>query len=455
MAEFTLTFNGGAQHVTGAQFLLAAKDNSVKILIDCGMEQGEKFSSETNAKPFTFDPKTIDAVVITHAHADHIALIPKLVKDGYTGPIYMTAPTRDLAKPMLEDSQQIMAQEATHHGLPILYDRNDIEAALAHIQPLAYGEEKKLPGGLTLVLHNAGHILGASMVELRKEKKIIFTGDVGPKPAALVKDNETLADVDYLVMESVYGDRKHQGRETRVKDLAAAVTETAGKKGTLLIPSFSLERTQIILRDLADLIRAGTVSEMPVFLDSPLAIKVTKIYEQYPEYLNDETRADIAKSGGMFNFPMLRKTESSEDSESIDHVPGPKIIIAGAGMSHGGRIRKHEKDYLPDPKTTLLIVGYQVPGSLGRRLQEGAKSIDIDHKEIKVRASVRTISGYSAHKDSDQLVDLVEPIAQSVQKVFVTMGEPKASTFLAQRLHNELGVTAIVPSAGNTATFDL
>jgi metallo-beta-lactamase family protein len=449
----TLTFEGAAGHVTGARFLLS-DDRAGKILVDCGMRQ-DSAAEEVNRAPFGFDPTMLSAVVITHAHLDHVGLLPRLVREGYRRAVYMTEATKALANLMLEDARNISSLHAAEQGLPVLFEKEDVEQALSLVRPLEYGQEQKLEGGVTLALRNAGHILGSAMALLsRDEHSILFTGDLGQSPSALVADNDPVGDANYLVMESVYGDRTHGSLEARRAQLEEAIRTVAESRGVLLVPAFSLERSQIILRDIDALMREGKAPAMPVFLDSPLAIGVTEVYEKYPKFLNETARAQIEKEH-IFEFAQLTKTFSPEESRAIDEAPSPKIIIAGAGMSHGGRIRRHEKKYLPEKNTVLLLVGYQVPGSLGRRLQDGETKVRIDNQELRVRADIRAVQGYSAHKDSDQLVDFVGTATEKLAQVFVTMGEPKASAFLAQRLRDTYGINVAVPEPGQKVPLDL
>ncbi len=460
----TITFAGGAGEVTGANFLFtvpaagggSAQADAVRILVDCGLAQGCRFCEAKNRDPFPYDPSSVDVLVVTHAHLDHIGRIPKLVRDGFAGVIYSTPGTRELAEASLEDSVQVLAEEARADGVLPLYEMKDVRAALALWRDAPYGTVTALKGGVSFVLKDAGHILGASIVEFSvRGKKVVFTGDLGNSPSPLLNDTESVTDATYLVMESVYGDRNHEPHDERAAALEKIIAESVRRGGTLLIPAFSIERTQILLYELNRLIEGKKVPSVPVFLDSPLAIKVTAVYKKRIENMNPGVRAEIRAGDDIFNFPRLVLAKTGEDSRAIDRVPGPKIIIAGSGMSMGGRVTRHERLYLPDPKSTFLSVGYQAVGTLGRQIADGAKEVTIFKERVPVRAAVRAIRGYSAHKDSDGLVDFVSQTAGTVRKVFVAMGEPKASLFLAQRLREYLGVEAVVPRAGETVELDL
>jgi metallo-beta-lactamase family protein len=446
--SLSLTTWGGAETVTGANFLL--EHAMASFLVDCGLEQGDEVCRECNFEDFPYDPSAQKALIVTHAHLDHVGRIPKLVREGFKGAIYGTPPTRDLARLILEDSLSILTKEAIAKNLPPLYEKEDVEEVFRLWKDVPYHERVELGTGLSFQLLDAGHILGSSMVEITFDgKKLVLTGDLGNSPSPYLRDTEKIEGADYLLMESVYGDKNHEQIEDRVPKLRTLIAEALHRGGAILIPAFSMERTEQMLYEISNGMEAGHLPKVPVYLDSPLAIRVIDVYRRYAkDYFKDDVQAELRREGDIFNFPMLTKTESRELSETIDGVPNPKIIIAGAGMSHGGRIQKHEIRHLPDPNSTLFIVGYQAPGSFGRRLQDGAKKIRINGIEVSVRARVQTLTGFSAHKDRDHLVEFVADTADTVKKVFVTMGEPKTSLFLTQRLREYLGVNAVVPTKG-------
>lgn len=456
MKRAALTFAGGAGSVTGSEFLLELPRGSerIRVLVDCGLYQGSRFCEDENRAPFSYDPRSVGFLLVTHAHLDHIGRIPKLVREGFRGPIYSTPATRDLAELSLLDGVEIMREEARAAGLPPLYEVADVAEAVKLWRGVGYGAATGLPGGASFTLRNSGHILGSAMVEILAEgSRFLFTGDLGD-PTPLVPPADSVRDIAYLVMESVYGDRLHEDREERRELLRKAVAGAAERGGALLIPSFSLERTQLLLYELHALREAGRIPDLPVFLDSPLAIKTTTIYRAHRKSFPEAARRESGFHD-LFSFPGLRMTERAEESFAIDRVPNPKIIIAGSGMSNGGRILRHEARYLPDPRSTLLLVGYQAPGSRGRLLLEGAREIEVDGETIPVRAAVASIRGYSAHRDSAGLLSFVEPLAPSLKKVFLAMGEPKAASFLAQRLRDYLGLEARVPERGERVELPL
>jgi metallo-beta-lactamase family protein len=447
----TLTFCGGTGSVTGANFLL--ETGSQKILVDCGLEQGGSFCENYNYADFPYNPKEVDALIITHAHIDHIGRIPKLVKDGFSGVIYSTPPTRDLAAIMLEDALGILAMEAKSCNRDPLYTKEDIERAFSLWRTEEYDAVWDI-GDSRCVFKDAGHILGSAMVQLeRSGKKIVFTGDLGNSPDPLLRDTVSIEGAHYLITESVYGDRNHEGKDARRDALKTHIEEARARSGVLLIPSFSMQRTQVLLSEINDLVEQGHIAPIDVYLDSPLAIKVLEVYKRYPTYYNEATQARLAHDD-IFDFNHLALTPHTEESAKIPLAPSPKVIIAGSGMSHGGRVRAHEKHYLSDTQATLLFVGYQTVGSLGRRIKDGAKEVTIDGEKVKVKAHIAELSGYSAHKDMNALIDFVGEAAPTLVQVFVAMGEPKTSLFLTQRLRDFVGVNAVAPHEGAVFTLD-
>ncbi|MCD5381445.1 MAG: MBL fold metallo-hydrolase [Candidatus Pacebacteria bacterium] len=451
----TLGFYGGVGSVTGANFMLDT--GKLAVLVDCGLVQGDKEAKEINAKPFVYEPDKVDALFVTHAHADHIGRIPKLVRDGFRGVVYSTEPTLELARIMFDDALHIMQMEAKRDKRQPIYAQNDIDLALSLWKTTGYEKLIKLEDDVTAEFKDAGHILGSAMVEFtRHGKKIVFTGDVGNNPQPLVGRPQVPQQYDYMVMESVYGDRVHEEVAERSAILQHHIEETIRKEGTLIIPAFSLERTQGILFEINNLVETETIPPIKTYLDSPLAIRVTDVYRHSNKYLKPEVREQIEKGDDIFSFEGLSFTETVKESNKIAKEHGPKIIIAGAGMSHGGRIRDHEKHFLGDTNTTLLLVGYQTVGSLGRILQDGAKQVWIDNTDVKVRAKIATIRGYSGHADRNQLIDLVYGGSEEYQpkQVFVTMGEERASLFLTQRLRDYLGVNAITPEPESEIEID-
>ncbi len=451
--SLTLTFCGGAGGVTGSNFLLEGTD--VKVLVDCGLFQGCKFCDDDNRKSFPYAPQAISALVVTHAHLDHVGRIPKLVREGFRGPIYSTPATKEIAEAVLHDSLFILTEEARREGKPPLYVPEDVARALSQWQTVAYHQETSLPGGLTFRLLDAGHILGSSIVEISyRGKKIIFTGDLGNSSSPLMRDTEPVTDATYLVMESTYGDRNHTEKWHREEVLEDVIEKALLWGGALLIPVFSIERTQTLLYEFNKLVEHGKIPKVPVLVDSPLASRITAIYRRRSNELNEAIQKEMQAGDTVFDFPGLIFTGSPEESRAIEKRPNPKIVIAGSGMSAGGRILRHEKVYLEDPKSTILFIGYQAAGSLGRQIVDGVRSITINGQKVTVRARVVKLEGFSAHKDSDGLFAFVEQSVDTLKQVFVVMGEPRASLFLTQRIRDYLGLDARAPKVGDSVTLE-
>ncbi len=446
--SINLTFCSGVGSVTGANFLLELENSGkvTKILIDCGLIQGEKTAQAENREDFGYEASEIDMLFITHAHLDHVGRIPKLVKEGFNGVIYSTGETMALANLILEDAVGLMQREANNEGLSPLYDEQDMRKAFTLWKTIPYHTESSFPEGFSVYLKDAGHILGSSMIQFSYEgKKIVFTGDLGNTPTPLLKDTESIIGADYVIMESVYGDRNHEPKDERRKKLEMVIKDTIAKNGTLVIPAFSLERTQVILYEINKLVETKAIPIVPVYVDSPLATKITDIYKASTYLFNERAQSEIRGGDDIFNFPRLSFTVGAQESRQIDHSKSPKIIIAGSGMSVGGRVLHHEELYLSDAQNTILLVGYQTMGSVGRHLLDGEKKVNIHGNEISVKARIETILGYSSHKDSDRLLEFVSTAQDTTKRIFVAMGEPKASLFLAQKIRDNLGVDAIYP----------
>ncbi len=463
-----LIFYGGVGATTGANIMLQFGDR--KLLVDCGLLQGSNYAEEKNFEPFKYNPKDVELILITHAHMDHIGLLPKLVREGFGGRIISTKETKELADPMLRDALRVMQ---SRHPNRELFNEKDIEGALSLWEGFEYDKKIPLFSDCFLEMQNAGHILGSAICNVaygvgESQKTIAFTGDLGNSPSPLLPDAEFPTGADYLVMESVYGDRNHESKTERREKLKQAILNGIKKDGTMVIPAFSIERTQVLLYELNNMIEDKEIPEVPVFVDSPLALKVTEIYKKYQKDFKLSVQEEIKKGDDIFDFPNLKIVGRASESREIENIKGAKIILAGSGMSEGGRVVNHEAHYLPDPNATIILVGYQSVGSLGQAIQDGKKEVFIDadgdqqngKEKVKVRATIANITGYSSHKDSEHLLEFVEQVATppltppqrggegTLKRVFVIMGEPKSSLFLTQRIRDYLGIDAIYPEEG-------
>ena len=431
--------------MTGANYLVTI--NGKKLLVDCGMFQGCHDCEGRNFNDFLYNLSDVDALFVTHAHIDHTGRIPKLVKNGFRGKIFSTAPTKDFAEVLLRDSMHILEEEAKRRDRSMLFTEDDLQRALSRWETVLYKTPVDLGDGISAQLYNAGHVLGSAMVEIRyqenkKEKIVLFSGDLGNLPTAFVPALEPITRADHLVIESAYGNRLHKDPAGRTLLLERAVEDIATRGGTLIIPAFAMERTQELIFELNEMVEHKRVPRIPVFVDSPLANRITEVFKAYRGYYKDLLHD---KGDNEFSFPGLRFTESAEDSKAINDVKPPKVVIAGSGMSNAGRILHHERRYLSDPNSILLITGYQVAGSLGRRLVDGEKQVKMFGEMIDVKCEIRQIQGYSAHADQQQLFDFVARLEKPVERVFAVQGEEQAALNLVQLIRDRLGIDAKAP----------
>ncbi|MFA5021219.1 MAG: MBL fold metallo-hydrolase [Patescibacteria group bacterium] len=444
-----ISFHGAAREVTGSCILVETA--KTKFLVDCGMFQGSRFAHEENFAPWPFDPKSIDFVILTHAHVDHCGRLPILVRDGFQGKIYSTPATRDLAEIILLDSAKVIKEEVIKHGGPTLFKAKDALDAMKYFWGLDYGIKQRINGEVSICLRDAGHILGSAIIEAWVKdgsltKKIVFSGDLGNPPAPVVKDTEFINGADFVVIESTYGGRIHEPSEMRLDLLRRLILESVGRGGVLMIPTFALERTQEILFELNHLAESKQIPRIPIFLDSPLAIKALEIYRRYYKLFDDESRKRLESGDDIFKFDGLQLAKTVDQSKRINRVPPPKVILAGSGMSNGGRILYHLKLYLPGSKNQLLIISYQSEGSLGRRLRDGAKKVSIDDELVNVKAKVSAIGSYSSHADQPKLLHWLKRIsAPSPQLVFINHGEEKSNLMLEDGIRQKLNLKAVVP----------
>lgn len=438
-----ISFYGAAGEVTGSNNLLEA--GGKKILIDCGMWQGSEFNAKKNFDPLPYDASGISAVLVTHAHLDHVGRLPLLIKNGYTGFFYATPATMELAKLILEDALDVMSYDLRKFGRPILFKKEDIDAVMRQFKTVDYHKDFDLMEGVVIKFYDAGHIFGSAFIEIRAEgKKVIFSGDVGNANVPILKETDFLpGGLDAVVCESTYGDRLHESQQTRQQLIENLVTEAIDRGGTLMIPSFSLERTQELIYDLNNLIdRKHLLPRVPIYLDSPLAIKAIDVYRRYSEYYDEEAGWIFQSGDDLFQFPGLTMTASTEDSKKINDAPTPKIIIAGSGMMNGGRIMHHAQRYLNHRRNTLLIIGYQAKGTLGRKILNGETPVSVDGKVIPVNCQVKAIGALSAHGDQKKLLVWLTRGEGLPKRVYLNHGEPEGSEALKKLLNEVIGVKA-------------
>jgi metallo-beta-lactamase family protein len=449
----TIRFLGAAQNVTGSRYLLTAFGKNV--LIDCGYYQERNFRLR-NWDPFPFPPGRIDCLVLTHAHLDHCGLIPKLVREGFTGDIHCTSATAEIAKIVLLDSAHIQEEDAAFKRLRhkrekrtperevvALYTTEDAEASLEYFIPHAYEEPVSLGPDLEVTFHDAGHILGSAMVRFRigsggDARYLLFSGDIGRYDKPILQDPTVFEQADTVVMESTYGDRIHEDNADIDTLLADAVNAAKKKGGNLVIPSFAIGRTQEILYRLNELIIADKIPRLMTFVDSPMAVNVTNVFKNHREMFDEETIELLQARHSPFAMPNLKMVQSVQDSKAINHINGTTIIIAASGMCTGGRVKHHLAHNIGRPSSIVLFVGYQASGTLGRIILEGQKDeVRILGTYHRIRAEIRRINGFSAHADQRELLDWVNGVQRGPRRIFVTHGEPEAASTLAGLLSAE------------------
>ncbi len=447
-----ITFLGGVGTVTGSKYLLAAGDSCV--LVDCGLFQGFKQLRLRNWQPFAADPAKIAAVVLTHAHLDHSGYLPLLVKKGFSGRVLCTEGTAALCKILLPDSGHLLEKDAEfanrhgfskHHPALPLYTRKDAEACLDRLSPLAFGTQHELGGGIRLEFLPAGHILGAAIARVSAAgRTIVFSGDLGRPGSPTMVDPAPVADADYLLVESTYGDRIHEPRDAE-DALAEVIGRTAARGGTVVIPAFAVGRTQALLHHLARLKTAGRIPMLPIYLDSPMAVNASEIF---CEHRKDQKLSPAQCRAACEVAHYVREVE---ESKSLDDGAMPKVIISASGMATGGRVLHHLKVFAPDPRNTILLTGFQAGGTRGAALDAGAKEVKIHGEHVRVRAEIVNLHMLSAHADADEILAWLRKFKKAPRLTFVTHGEPPAADALRHRIEEELGWSCLVPEQGQTA----
>jgi len=446
--------------VTGSAYLLEA--NGSRLLVDCGLYQ-ERELRVRNWDPFPVPPETIDAILLTHAHLDHCGLLPKLVREGFKGKIYCTSATYDIAQIILLDAAHLQEQDAEYKKkrheregrkgpyleMP-LYTRDDAQASFPLFSTINYEEPVQVGDGLEASFHDAGHVLGAAMIKVRvsqngENRTIIFSGDVGRWDRPIIRDPVTFEEADYVLVESTYGDRLHEGKEDTEKTLAEVINSTRKRGGNIVIPSFAFERAQEVLYYLNKLLLEGRIPHLLVFLDSPMATSITEVFERHPDLLDKEMNELISRRRSPFDFTGLKITRTVDESKVINHISGTSIIIAGSGMCTGGRIKHHLVRNISRQESTVLFVGYQAQGTLGRQIVDGLKEVRILGQMHKVLARVVQMSGFSAHADRDELFRWLSGLRRPPRQVFVTHGEPDAAQQFARFLEEKTGWKIALP----------
>ncbi len=465
-ASVNLTFHGAAGTVTGSMHRLEI--GGANVLLDCGLFQGRRWQSYERNRHFPFNPSDIDVLLLSHAHIDHSGNIPSLTKQGFAGSIYTTSATRDLCAAMLRDSAYIQGQDAEYvnkkrrrRGEPPvepLYTIADATDSLQGFVGLGYGRRFVAAPGVRATFYDAGHILGSAITVLDLEEsghrlRLAYSGDLGARGRPIVRDPSIIGDIDVLILESTYGSRTHEAPEDAQARLEQIVNETCRRGGKLIVPAFAVGRTQTLVYQLRLLLEQRRIPELPIFVDSPLAINVTEIFRLHPECYDDETAGFLEDNGDPFGFRRLSYTRSADQSKALNTLDEPAIIISASGMAEAGRILHHLKNNITDPRNTVLLVGYQAEHTLGRKIQERRAQVPIFGEMYPLRAQVEVINGYSAHADREGLLAWVRAIrGDRLRRVFLVHGEEESSASLAEALR-ELGLDVRVPRLNETHTL--
>ncbi|MGQ9886913.1 MAG: MBL fold metallo-hydrolase RNA specificity domain-containing protein [Aggregatilineales bacterium] len=457
-----LTFYGAARTVTGSQHLVDV--NGARILLDCGLYQGRRAEANERNRHLPFDAASLDVMVLSHAHIDHSGNIPNLVKSGYQGEIVCTFATRDLCATMLLDSGHIQEKDAEyvnkrHHKrgeAPVqpIYTQEDALASLDNFTAQAYNRPRQIAPGVTLTLLDAGHMLGSAIVVLdiedraaRRNVRLVFSGDIGRVGIPIIRDPQTVESADVLILECTYGNRLHPPYDESEKELERIVNETYRRGGKLIVPAFAVGRTQQLVYSLNKLAKAGDIPRLPIYVDSPLAVDVTAVFRLHPECYDDEIRAFMLQDGHRdpFNFSGLIYTRHVEESKQLNFLREPAVIISASGMAEAGRILHHLKNNIEDPRNTVLIVGWQAPDTLGRKLVDGLPVVRIFGEEYENNARLEIINGFSGHADRDELLDWVGAMRDKPARTFLVHGEEDAAAAFAQDLKAHFQMRADIP----------
>ncbi|NQV33694.1 MAG: MBL fold metallo-hydrolase [Phycisphaeraceae bacterium] len=459
--QMTLRFLGAAQNVTGSRYLL--ETNGCKILVDCGLYQEREFQSR-NWDPFVVPPAEIDAVFLTHAHLDHCGLLPKLVKEGYSGPIYCTEATADIAKIIILDAAKLQEEDAAYKqkrhkkegrkgpfSPGALYTIEDALACFPLFSPLPYKKTVTIREGIDAKLYEAGHVLGSSLIKITvnhvaQARSVLFTGDMGRSNKPILRDPSVVHEADYVLVESTYGDRVHHSTEDVKQQLSEVINRTMNRGGTLIVPSFALERSQEVLYHVNELLVEGAIAPMKVFVDSPMATSITKVFAHHPELYDKAMKQHMNDRHSPFTFPGLQLVETKQQSQAITESRGPTMVIAGSGMCTGGRVKHHLVRHITCPEDTIMFVGYQAGGTLGRNIVDGQEEVRILGENYRVEAEIVQVHGFSAHADKTEILQWLRGLETSPKKVFVVHGEAQSAFHFQQYLQAETGWDVTVPA---------
>jgi metallo-beta-lactamase family protein len=458
-----ITLYGAAGDVTGTAYYIL--NDIVAVMVDCGIFQGGKEAALKNKEAPPVNYQSLDAIILTHAHLDHCGRLPLVIKRGYHGPIYATPATMDLVALILRDALKVQSNDLEKWNrirvrqgkekIEAAYDEKDVEQAIGLMKPLPYHQEFAIAADMTVTVDEAGHILGSGSLKLiAKEnglrKSVVFSGDLGPSGLPIVRDSEPFREADMVFMESTYGDRDHKPLQATIDETISIINHALQTKGKILIPSFAVGRTQDILYYIEQAFRSGGLPRFPIYIDSPMAIEATRIYMSHAELFDEEMKEFISSGEMQRDKGYIHPTASAEDSKKLNEVPGPMMIIAGAGMCNAGRIMHHLRHNLWKPETSVLIVGYQAEGTLGRQLVDGAESVKIYGETIAVRAQIHKLGGFSAHAGQTDLLHWFNALAPCRPRVVLTHGEDRARIPLAKIFENRYGIRVLMPNYGDT-----
>jgi metallo-beta-lactamase family protein len=463
-----LTFWGAAGEVTGSKHMV--ESGGKRILLDCGLHQGRRKDADAKNRRLPFDAASVDAVVLSHAHIDHSGNLPSLVKNGFSGPIYSTPATVDLCNWMLRDTAHIQEKDAEflnkrlelrksrglENGLVTpLYTTADAERTLPLFRPVAYHTPQELAPGLTYEPYDAGHILGSSYMTLVERRdgsalRLAYSGDIGRPNLPIIRDPERLPPVDYLIMESTYGGRLHKSVEHVVSKLADVVNRTARRGGRIIVPAFAVGRTQQLVLMLHQLANERRIPNIPIFVDSPLAVNITQVTRDHPECFDEETKEYLNNGEDPFGFKRLQYVREASESKKLNDLHGPLVVISASGMCEAGRILHHLRNNIEDPRNTVLITGFQAADTLGRKLVEKWSEVRIFGEPMRVRAEISSLDELSGHADQAELLAWIEPLVPSLRRVFLVHGEPEQSQTLAKLLHSRFGLEVEIATPGQS-----